>query len=47
MGINQLADIVLQCLFCHAKLTVRVEQFHIQDETVRTGQVAGGARGLG
>jgi len=45
--LDQLADISLQSLFAHTKLDIGVAKFLVQEETVRTAQVAGGARGLG
>ncbi len=46
VAFDQLLDISLQHFFAHAEIAVRVQQLFIQEEAVRTGQVAGGAAGF-
>ena len=47
VGLDQLADIGFEGLFRHAEFAIGIEQLLVQEEAVRTGQVASRPAGLG
>ena len=43
VDVDQLADLIFEHLIRHAECAAWIEKFLVQEETVRAGQVAGGA----